>query len=361
MAVTYKSPLHHMVTTTPTLFWNDSCSVEELTYAIANGAVGATTNPTIVGDVLKKELHLWRDRIDQIIAENPTWTEDEVTWKLNEEMAVRGAELLRPVFERNNGLNGRISIQTNPKYYRDAARILEHGLRFGTLAPNIQVKMPVTRAGVEAIEEATAAGVTVNATVCFSVPQALAVAEAVERGLDRCEAAGGDISRMSPVCTMMIGRLDDWLDVLVKRDGVVLDPGCVHWGGVACMKRAYGIYQERGYRARLLAAAYRHQLHWSELIGGDVSLTMPYAWQKRFNASDVEVVPRMDDPVDEEILEELQRKFPDFRRAYEPDGMTVEEFDSFGPTARTLRQFIASYQELAAMIRDFMLPNPDVR
>ena len=56
MAGTYKSPLHKMVTTTETDFWNDSCSVEELTYAIENGAVGATTNPTIVGDVLKKEM-----------------------------------------------------------------------------------------------------------------------------------------------------------------------------------------------------------------------------------------------------------------------------------------------------------------
>ena len=61
--VLYKSPLHETVSTTATDYWNDSCSVEELTYAIEHGAVGATTNPTIVGEVLKKEMHLWRDRI----------------------------------------------------------------------------------------------------------------------------------------------------------------------------------------------------------------------------------------------------------------------------------------------------------
>src|SRR5450759_92064 len=93
---TYRSPLHQMAMTTATDFWNDSCSIEELTYAIENGAVGATTNPTIVGDVLKKELPLWRPRMAAIVAENPTWTEDDVTWKLNEEMAVQAAELLRP-------------------------------------------------------------------------------------------------------------------------------------------------------------------------------------------------------------------------------------------------------------------------
>jgi transaldolase len=351
--------LLEMTSTTATDYWNDSCSVEELTYAIARGAVGATTNPTIAGDVLNKEMHLWRDRIGEIVAGNPTWTEDEVTWRLYEEMAVRGAELLRPVFEREAGRKGRLSIQTDPKLYRDADRILEQALRFAALAPNIQVKIAGTCAGIRAIEEATARGVTINATVCFTVPQALAVAEAVERGLDRRQAAGEEAAAMAPVCTMMIGRLDDWLEVLVKRDGVLVDPGSPHWAGIACLKKAYGLYRERGYRTRLLAAAYRHHLHWSELIGGDIVLTIPYTWQKRFNASEIEVVPRMQNPVPEKILQELRDCFPDFRRAYDSDGMKPEEFDSFGATVRTLRQFIASYEELAAMVRELMLPNPD--
>ena len=356
-----KGPLYQTASTTATDYWNDSCSVEELTYAIERGAVGATTNPTIVGAVLKKEMHLWRERIAEIVAENPTWTEDEITWRLIEEMAMRGAELLLPVFEREGGRKGRLSIQTDPRFYRDAARIAEQAVRFSTLAANMQVKIPVTHAGVQAIEEATAAGVTINATVCFTVPQALAVAEAVERGLQRREAAGEDVASMTPVCTLMVGRLDDWMQALVKRDGVVADPGIEHWAGIACMKKAYGIFRERGYRTRLLAAAYRHHLHWSELIGGDVVLTIPYSWQRLFNDSDIAVVPRMDDPVAQPVVDQLYRRFPDFRRAYDVDGMTSEEFDAYGPTARTLRSFIESYHDLVAVIRDFMLPNPDVK
>ncbi len=356
-----REPLEETAATTATDYWNDSCSVEELDYAITRGAVGATTNPTIVGDVLKKEMHLWRERIAELIAGNPTWTEDEVTWRLIEEMAQRGAELLLPVFEREGGRKGRLSIQTDPRYYRDAARIVEQAVRFAALAPNMQVKIPVTHAGIAAIEEATVAGVNVNATVCFTVPQALAVAEAVERGLARRAMAGEDVTPMTPVCTVMIGRLDDWLQVLVKRDGVVADPGIVHWAGVACFKKAYGIFMERGYRTRLLAAAYRHHLHWSELIGGDVILTIPYAWQRLFNESDIEVVPRMDEPVPVEIVDELYRRFPDFRGAYDEDGMTDAEFDAYGATARTLRGFISSYHDLVAVVRDFMLPDPDVR
>jgi transaldolase len=355
----YKSPLHETVATTKTDVWNDSCSVEELEYAIENGAVGATTNPVIVGNVLDKEMHLWEDRIRQIIKEMPEASEEDITWKLNEEMAVKGAELLKPVFDREKGLKGRISIQTNAKFYRNATLMADQAEHFSKLAPNMQVKIPATKAGIEAIEEATARGVNINATVSFTVPQALAVAEAVERGLDRREKAGGDISGMSPVCTIMVGRTDDWIKVAADKENIVTDPGYLEWCGVAVFKNAYRIYNKRSYRTRLLAAAYRNHLHWSEFIGGDVVLTIPYKWQKRFNASDVEVKPRMDNPVDPEIVEELLDKFDEFKKAYLPDGMTVDEFDDYGGTRRTLRGFIAGYERLLGLIRDFMLPDPD--
>ncbi|MGC2312975.1 MAG: hypothetical protein WA516_10005, partial [Candidatus Acidiferrales bacterium] len=81
--------------------------------------------------------------------------------------------------------------------------------------------------------------------------------------------------------------------------------------------------------------------------------------QVRFNSSDVEVVSRIDKPVDPKIVNELLLKFPDFDPAYAEDGLSINEFDSFAPTRRTLRQFSAACHELSAMIRDLMLPNPD--
>jgi transaldolase len=358
----FKSTLHEMAMTTPTDLWNDSSSVEELTYAIDNGAVGATSNPTIVVTVLKKEMHLWRDRIYQIIADNPTWNETQIAWRVFEEISVNGARLLQPVFEREGKKKGRLSIQTDPANYRNPAALVEQACYFHTLAPNMQVKIPVTAAGIDAIEEATYQGVNINATVSFTVPQAIAVAEAVERGLKRREADGHDTSLMSPVCTIMVGRVDDWLGVLVKRDGITTHPSYLPWAGVAVMKKAYRIFQERGYRARLLSAAYRHHLHWSAFIGGDVIVSIPHKWQVLFNASDVDVRNRINDPVDPEIVDGLYRHFEDFRKAYDEDGMTVQEFDTYGATVRTLRGFINSVHELTALIREeFMLPNPDVR
>ena len=355
----FKSPLHKMVCTSDTDLWNDSCSIQELAYAIEHGAAGATSNPIIAGEVLHKEMHLWKDRIKEIIAEMPTATEDEVTWKVVEELSIKASELLLPVFDREQGKKGRLSIQTDPRFYRDAERIVKQAVHFDSLAPNIIVKIPVTKAGIAAIEEATYRGVSINATVCFSVPQSLAVAEAVERGLTRREQEGQDISRMGPVCTIMVGRLDDWLKVIANRDDIVTEPHYLEWAGVAAMKKAYGIYKQKGYRLRLLSAATRNHMHWSEFIGGDVVVTLTHEWQKRFNASDVKVMPRIDAPVDPQIIDGLCEKFADFRSSYDENGMTVDEFDDYGPNVKTLRQFIEGYHSLVGTIRELMLPNPE--
>jgi len=360
MNVSLKSRLHQMTETTPSKLWNDSCSIKELSNSIEiNGAVGATCNPVIVLTVLKNEWGLWKDRVQQLIRDLPSATDEQIAWKLTEEMSQKAAKLLMPIFEREKGKNGRLSIQTNPKLYRNSTAIVEQAVHFSGLAPNVIVKIPVTAAGVEAIEEVTYQGISINATVSFTLPQAIAVAEAVERGLKRREQEKLDISRMGPVCTLMVGRLDDWLKTVAERDGIITNPGTLDWAGVAVMKKAYKIYQERGYRLRLLSAAFRNNLHWSEFMGGDVVISPPYEWQVKFNDSNVQVENRMDIPVQPEIVEELGTKFEGFRLAYEENGMNVQEFDGYGATRRTLRQFCKATDDLAALIRDVMIPNPD--
>jgi transaldolase len=359
-AVTFKSRLHEMTQTTRTCLWNDSAALEELTYAIEHGAVGATCNPVIVLDVLKQEMPLWKDRIAELIRERPAASEREISWALVEELSATRAGMLRHIFEAHKGRNGRLSIQTDPILYRNTAALIDQAVRFDTLAPNMIVKIPATSAGIAAFEEVTYRGISVNATVSFSLPQCVAVAEAVERGLQRREREGLDISSMGPVCTIMVGRLDDWLKVQAEKRNITTDPGYLEWAGVAVFKKTYRLFRERGYRIRLLSAAFRNHMHWSELIGGDVVISPPCKWQKRFNGSDVAVKHRIDTPVDSKIVSELMRKFPDFVRASTEGGIAVADFDTFGPTARTLRQFIEACHELEGRIREFLLPNPDV-
>jgi transaldolase len=237
--------------------------------------------------------------------------------------------------------------------------MLTQAIRFSRLAPNMIVKIAATRAGIVAMEEATYRGISINATVSFTLPQAIAVAEAVERGLKRREAEGLEIATMGPVCTIMVGRLDDWLKVLHDTKNLSVDPGYLEWAGVAVFKKAYKIFRERGYRIRLLSAAFRNHMHWSEFIGGDVVISPPCPWQKRYNESDIEVISRIDTPVDAKIVNTLLAKFPDFERAYTENGLTHEEFDTFGSTRRTLRQFITACAEMNSIVRDIILPNPD--
>jgi len=358
-AIAYKSPLHQMTLTTPTCLWNDSASIQELTYSIEHGATGATCNPVIVLGLLQKEMPLWKDRIQTLVRERSTADEDAIAWQLVRDISMKSAELLRTVFDAHGGRNGRLSIQTDPRLFRDARAIARQAVEFSRLAPNMIVKIPVTSAGIEAIEEATFQGVSINATVSFTLPQCVAVAEAVERGLTRREREGKDIVSMGPVCTIMVGRLDDWLKVLIEKENIAIDPGYTEWAGVAVFKKTYQLFRQRGYRIRLLSAAFRNHMHWSELIGGDVVISPPYSWQVRFNASDIEVRSRIDEPVSPEVVGELTRKFPDFRRASSENGLSVAEFDTFGPTRRTLRQFIAACHDLDGVMRDFMVPNPD--
>ena len=352
-------PLLTMSRTTKTRLWNDSADPGELGAAVGWGAVGATCNPVIALAALRGDGPRWRARLTELASGHPHATESELGWLAVEELSVAAAALLEPAFDASGGRDGRLSIQTDPRLWRDADRLVEQAVHFDGLARNILVKIPATSAGITAIEEVTARGISINATVSFTVPQALAVGEAVERGLHRREAAGHDVSSMGPVCTIMVGRLDDWMKVAADRAGVTLDPGYFEWAGVAVFKRAYQLYTERGYRARLLSAAFRNHMHWSQLVGGDVVISPPFAWQQRLNRSGIAAVPRMDDPVDPEVVGTLQAHVGEFRRAYDPDGLTLADFDTFGATRRTLRQFLTAAADLDGLVRDVLLPDPD--
>lgn len=351
------SPLRTMTETTPTALWNDSSTLSELTTAIGWGAVGATCNPVIALAAIRSDLPRWQARIAEIARDRPTATESQIGWQVVEEVSVEAATYLEPAFAAHRGRNGRLSMQTDPRLHRDALALADQAEHFASLAPNIIVKIPATRVGIEAIEEATYRGVSMNVTVSFTVPQAVAAGEAIERGLTRREAEGEDVSTMGPVVTIMVGRLDDWLKEMVARDGLEVDAAHLEWAGVAAFKKAYGVFTERGLRARLLAAAYRNKLQWTELVGGDIVLSPPFGWQEEFEASGHDPQPRIDEPVAAEILASLHT-IPDFVRAYEVDGMTPAEFDDFGATRKTMRQFLEADAELDRMVRDVLIPAP---
>jgi transaldolase len=128
----------------------------------------------------------------------------------------------------------------------------------------------------------------------------------------------------------------------------------LEWAGVAVFKHAAEIFQSRGYKGTLLAAAYRNQIQWSEIIGPDVLQSIPYPWWKQFNDADIEPRLSLNEPMNEAILVDLM-KFDDFKQAYNEDGMTQEEFVHYGASIHTIKQFIEGYEGLLQDIRGLML------
>ncbi len=351
-------PLLRAAETTPTALWNDSADPDELTRSIGFGAVGATCNPVIALTAIRNRLDEWRPRIERLAVDNPTASESQLGWLAVEALSIEAARLLEPAFRASGGRNGRLSIQTDPRLHRDADALVEQAVRFSGLAENIIVKIPATSVGIRAIEEATYRGVSINVTVSFTVAQAVAAAEAIERGLDRRAAEGLPEREFGSVVTIMGGRLDDWLKAWTQKHRILIDPGYLEWAGVAALKKAYGVFVERGFRSRVLSAAFRNHMQWSQLVGGDLVVSPPFDWQLRINENRLPVEDRIGVPVDAEIIDTLLERVPEFRRAYEVDGLSVDEFDTFGATRATLRQFLDADAQLDALVRDILVPAP---
>ena len=102
-ALQFKSPLHKMTQTTSTCLWNDSAAIDDLTYSIDHGAVGATCNPSIAVSVLKKEMAAWKPRILELAAAEPKLTEDDLSWRIVEEISANAARLLCPSSSAKKG------------------------------------------------------------------------------------------------------------------------------------------------------------------------------------------------------------------------------------------------------------------
>jgi transaldolase len=202
----------------------------ELGEAVGLGATGGTSNPVIVYQTVKANPDLCLPPLDKLIADHPHATEDELTWKLIAVLGRESAKKLLPVFEATKGAKGYLSMQVNPKYYTSQEHMVAHATELAALAPNIAIKAPATETGIAAMEEMTARGIRINATVSFSVAQALAMSAALTRGLKRAQAAGLNADAIRPYITLMIGRVDDQLKRVVEKDKLTVTPGIVDWG-----------------------------------------------------------------------------------------------------------------------------------
>lgn len=335
------SYLRWVVERTPTRWWHDSADEAELDLGLERGAVGVTTNPVLASAAVKKNRDRWKAAIDRALArELPAEQKAEALMHI---AVTQAADKLRPRFDASGGRSGFVCAQVNPARAGERDCMAAMARRFHAWAPNIAVKLPATAAGLDVLEDCVAEGITTTATVSFTVPQAIAIAERHRAGAERARQAGIEPGKCFAV--IMIGRLDDYLRDVARDARAAVGESDIRQAGLAVTKRAYAMYRARAYDAVLLVAALRGPYHLTELAGADVIMSIHPSYQGPFISENFPQEARIDRPVAADVIERLQR-VPDFVRAYEPDGMTPAEFMTYGTTQRTLSQFDVAWKEL---------------
>ncbi len=326
--------LQWLVNKTNTTWWNDSGDPEELTFALEHGASGVTTNPVLSHQALRANRDYWAAQLHEVLSKH--FPPEQQAEELIRIVVTHAAMQYREVYDKTKGQEGYVCAQVNPALAGDRDAMFAMAQRFHAFAPNIAVKLPVTAAGLDILEECTAQGITVTATVSFCVSQAFQIAERYRRGIQRARAHGVEPGKCFAV--IMIGRLDDYLRDVAKDSRAAISEAEIQQAGLAATKRAYTIYQERGYEAILLIAALRGTYHITEVVGADLIMSIHPKYQEIFLSRDMPREERIEQAIPARVIDRLM-KLPEFVRSYEPDGMTPEEFITYGATQRTLSQF----------------------
>ena len=325
--------LQWLASQTPSDWWHDSAIVEELEDAMANGAVGVTTNPLLIKLSLFARPDFWHPMIKGMPADlTATQHAEEIARIITSHLAGK----LYPIFEKTNGDKGFTCAQVNPTKAGDAISMLEMARRLNKWAPNICVKLPVTTAGLSVLEECVAEGMSVCATAGFTVAQVLAVAERHMKGLERARLNG--IKPGKCFAVVMVGRLDDYLRDVAQDQQASLGEKDIIQAGTAVIKRAYELFNERGYKAILMPAGMRGAYHVTHLSGANMAMSVAPKIATMVSKQSKPWGWLVDQPIPADVIDRL-KTIPEFVRAYEPEGLKSTDFITYGAVQRTLSQF----------------------
>ena len=216
----------------------------ELQAWIDHGLRGVTSNPSIFDKAISGSTD-YDAHLVELVTELKS--ADELYEALVTEDIVNAADLLRPVYDRTNGLDGYVSLEANPKLAYDMEGTLDEIHRFAARLnrPNVMFKVPATPAGVPAIETLISEGLNVNVTLIFSVAQYEAIAQAYISGLEKWVAAGGDPSKVASVASVFVSRVDSAVDQALDELAQE-DPAASALKGKIAIANAKAIYARFG-------------------------------------------------------------------------------------------------------------------
>ena len=262
----------------------------------SRAVVGVTTNPTIFASALAAG-----DAYDAQLAELAAAGVDleAAVERITTDDVREAADVLRPVYDATDGVDGRVSIEVDPRLARDAERTVATAVRLWQTVdrPNVLIKIPATVEGLDAIERTVAQGLSVNVTLIFSLDRYRQVMAAFLAGLEQARDAGHDITRIASVASFFVSRVDAAVDPALTAIG---SPEALDLRGrtaIANARLAYEVYEQfvQTDRWRALESAgarpqrplwastgvknpdYRDTMYVDELVAPGVVNTMPQA------------------------------------------------------------------------------------
>jgi len=323
---------------------------------------GCTTNPPLSLTAVKADPQFWDAWIDELIFSHPDLALHELVWLTYKEVVKRGAEMYLPIYAASGGRFGWISGQLDPRLFTETEKMVADAVELSSLCPNVMIKVPASMQGIDVVRELTARGIGTNTTVCFTLPQIMASANAAMQGVQLAKQRGVDLSRWRAVITMMIGRLTEMpeLDVQARRRSIELSWQDKHWFGIAVFRRAYRILTDGGYISKMLACSLRDgpivagkRRFWDvEKIAGDIVYTCPpYVLEPLFEIGDDLIFkPEIEDPIPQEVMDKLM-KIPYCIQAYDPNGLELEQFNDHPSTTSTVQAFSKGFSGLEDYVK----------
>ncbi len=334
---------HQLVAETPTRVWVNNPTLDEIDLALAQGAVGSTTNPAYGGGLLKRA----PDEIRPLIAECARAAADDhaAADLVQQHLVARIAARFGPLHDASGGRAGFVSIQGAPESDTDADRILEEGRIARTIAPNVTPKIPATEPGLAAFETLVAEGSPTIVTEVFSLAQ---LVETCERYLAVTNRAG---SRPPFFVSPITGILGDHLKAVARRDGLAIEDADMELAGVALSRACDAVVRERGYPVTLLCGGARIPFDLTGLVGGNLHATINWKTFAEVLADPAPFSIGIEDPIDDRVIARLSDTFEDVRRALALDGLEPNEFEEFGPVQHFRNAFIAGWHQVLDAVR----------
>jgi transaldolase len=332
---------------TPTRFWINNPTRDETDLAIKHGAVGCTANPSYGQKMLDHPDE--GSYAHQLLQESIHESRDayQAAEVFQRKLVMPICERFLPLYEKNPSRDGYVSIQGDPIDDESADGIIRQARENRTVAENICCKVPTTQAGLKAMEVLFEEGTPINATEIFGVAQMTCLCETYERIAKKTH------KRPALFMSHIPGIYDDYFKAYVEREKVDISPDVLWQAGLAVARKVYSIMVERGYTAIFVGGGARGLHHFTELVGGNVCLTINWVGTAdKLIETNPPVVYRLYNPVPQKVIDELMEKLPDFKRGYLEDGLSVEEFEGFGPVQLFRSSFVKSWRKVLEIAKE---------